>query len=49
MLANKGIQVKNMSLNIVPIQLQYDDDFKTIQNIKLHSPYNYNLNKFSNP
>lgn len=49
MLANKGIQVKNMSLNIVPIQLQYDDEFKTIQNIKLHPPHNYNLNKFSNP
>lgn len=49
MLANKGIQVKNMSLNIVPVQLDYSDDFNKINDIKVFDPINYNLNKFSNP
>lgn len=49
MLANKGIQVKNMSLNIVPVQLDYSDDFNKIDDIKVFDPINYNLNKFSNP
>lgn len=49
MLANKGIQVKNMSLNIVPVQLTYDENFKTIQDIFIHAPKLENLNRFSNP
>ena len=48
-LANKGIQVKNMSLNIVPIQIDYDENFETIKDIPLHEPELENLNKFSNP
>lgn len=49
MLANKGIQVKNMSLNIVPVQLDYTDNFDKIEDIKVFDPINYNLNRFSNP
>lgn len=49
MLANKGIQVKNMSLNIVPVEIDYTDDFSKIDDIKVFDPINYNLNKFSNP
>jgi hypothetical protein len=38
-----------MSLNIVPVEIQYDENFDKIQNLKLGIPANYNLNKFSNP
>lgn len=48
-LASKGIQVKDMSLNIVPVEVTYDEKFESIQNIHLWDPINYNLNKYSNP
>ena len=38
-----------MSLNIVPIQIDYDENFETIKDIHLHEPELENLNKFSNP
>lgn len=49
MLANKGIQVKNMDLNIIPVEMSYTDDFSKINDIKVHDSINHNLNKFSNP
>lgn len=49
MLANKGIQVKGMDLNVVPVHMEYTDDFKKIKDIHVFSPINYNLNRFYNP
>ena len=49
MLANKGVQVKNMSLNIVPVHVEYSEDFEKINDIHVFSPINHNLNKFSSP
>ena len=49
MLANKGINVKNISLNLVPMELQYNEDFTKLTAIKKREYKQYNLNKYNNP
>lgn len=49
MLANKGINVKNISLHLVPMELQYNEDFSKLLGIKKREYKNYNLDKFNNP
>lgn len=41
MLANNGVNVKNIDLNIVPVQLTYNDDFTKVQSINIHYPKPY--------
>lgn len=36
-------------MNIVPVQLDYSEDFTKINDIKVCKPINYNVNKYSNP
>lgn len=41
MLAENGFNVKNIRLNIVPVHLQYNDDFSKIGAIKVYDPIKY--------
>lgn len=45
-LANNGIYVKDISLNIIPVQLDYNEDFTRIKKISVKKINNYNLNNF---
>lgn len=47
MLASKGIKVKNMSLNIVPVQLEYNSDYSKVQNIRIHPTKTYSTRRGS--
>lgn len=49
MLANKGINVKNMSLNLVPVELKYNKDFSKIESIAIRDTIRHNLTKYGNP
>lgn len=45
MLSNNGINVKNIDLNIVPVQLTYNDDFSEIQSLEVHYPKQYSTRR----
>lgn len=45
MLANNGVNVKNIDLNIVPVQLTYNDDFTKVQSINIHYPKSYSTRR----
>lgn len=45
MLANNGVNVKNVDLNIVPVQLTYNDDFTKVQSINIHYPKSYSTRR----
>lgn len=45
MLANNGVNVKNIDLNIVPVQLTYNDDFTKVQSINIHYPKPYSTRR----
>ena len=45
-LANNGVYVKDISLNIIPVQLDYNEDFTRIKKISVKGTKNYNLNNF---
>lgn len=45
MLANNGVNVKNIDLNIVPVQLTYNDDFTKVQKIDFHYPKQYSTRR----
>lgn len=47
MLASKGIKVKNMSLNIIPVQLEYNSDYSKVQNIRIHPTKTYSTRRGS--
>lgn len=44
MLANNGINIKNINMNIVPIQVGYDADYNEINNISVKESRNYDYN-----
>lgn len=48
MLANNGIDVTNIDLNIIPVQLTYNEDFSKVQEITVHYPESYSTRKTSN-
>ena len=48
MLANKGIDVSNIELKIVPVQLEYSKDFNTIENLKVLPTIPYS-SRFGDP
>lgn len=41
MLAENGFNVKNMDLNIIPVHLQYNDDFSKVLSIRVDEPQKY--------
>lgn len=45
MLSNNGIDVKNIDLNIVPVQLTYNDDFTEVQSLEVHFPIQYSTRR----
>lgn len=45
MLANNGIDVRNIDLNIVPVQLAYNQDFSEVLSLNIHYPQQYSTRK----
>lgn len=48
MLAQNGINVSNIELNIVPVQLTYNADFSKVTDITVHYPETYSTRKTDN-
>lgn len=48
MLASKGIDVKNIELNIVPVQMTYNDDYTKITDINVENANNITINVHGN-
>ncbi len=48
MLAQNGIDVSNIELNIVPVQLTYNDDFSKVTDVTVHYPEPYSTRKTDN-
>lgn len=44
MLANNGVDIKNIDMNIVPLQIQYDADYNEIQGLIVRDPKNQDFN-----
>lgn len=47
MLASKGMRVDNMSLSIIPVQLEYNSDYSKVQNIRIHPTKTYSTRRGS--
>ena len=43
-LSNNGLNIKNIQMNIVPIHLQYNEDFSEVQSIDGHDSISYEYN-----
>lgn len=45
MLANNGIDVSEIDLNIIPVQLHYNDDYSKINSVQIHPTINYSTRR----
>lgn len=45
MLAENGINVENITLNIIPVKLNYNEDFSKVISIRVNTPISYSSNK----
>lgn len=45
MLANNGIDISGIDLNIIPVQLQYDQDYNKVNYVTVHSTLNYSTRR----
>lgn len=48
MLANNGLNIKDITMHVVPLQVQYSSDFSEINNITVREVKNYGGNKYDN-
>jgi len=48
MLANNGINIKNIDMNIVPLELMYDKDYNVLGNLIVRDSKNYFIDRNTN-